>query len=59
MPKFFDLSFKELLEAKHPTAWVEFERDLINEQQLFAKFFKDGRSFDGKALVQMMVSCWP
>lgn len=56
MPKFFDLSFKELLEAKHPTAWVEFERDLINEEQLFAKFFKDGRSFDGKALVQMMVS---
>lgn len=55
MPKFFNLTFKELLDAKHPTAWVEFERDLINEEELFAKFFKDGRSFDGKALVEMMV----
>lgn len=42
--------------AKHPTAWVEFETDRITEEELFAKFFKDGREFDGPALVAHMVS---
>lgn len=56
MPKFFDVSFSELLESKHPTAWIEFENNLIDEQQLFDKFFKDGRRFDGKALVDSMVA---
>lgn len=50
------LSFKELLAAKHPTAWVEFENDLISEEQLLSMFFADGRQFDGAALVQHMVS---
>jgi hypothetical protein len=55
MPKFFGMPFKQLLEEKHPTAWVEFERDLIDEQQLFDKFFQDGRAFDGRGLVSAMV----
>lgn len=102
MPRFFNMSFKELLAAKHPTgreeacrcschthrlwpanlhapdsscttslqhcscshlllpcvltaAWVEFENDVINQDQLFEKFFADGRQFDGQALVQHMV----
>lgn len=55
MPRFFDLSFHELLAAKHPTAWVEFEKAQITEQQLFDKFFQDGRGFDGPALVEHMV----
>jgi HAD superfamily hydrolase (TIGR01509 family) len=46
----------QLLESKHPTAWVEFERDEITEQQLFAKFFKDGSPFDGAGLVAHMVA---
>ncbi|GAB4818714.1 hypothetical protein N2152v2_005760 [Parachlorella kessleri] len=54
MPKFFQITFKELLESKHPTAWVEFERSLITEGELFAKFFQDGRIFDGAALVEHM-----
>lgn len=57
MPRFFNLTFKELLAAKHPTAWVEFENDMITEDELFVKFFADGRQFDGQALVQHMVSC--
>jgi hypothetical protein len=32
MPRFFNMSFKELLDAKHPTAWIEFEKALITEQ---------------------------
>jgi hypothetical protein len=38
------------------TAWVEFENDMINQDELFEKFFADGRKFDGQALVQHMVS---
>jgi hypothetical protein len=47
---------QELLAAKHPTAWVEFEKDQITQQQLFDKFFADGRQFDGQALIEHMVS---
>jgi hypothetical protein len=36
-------------------AWVEFENDLIDQDQLFQKFFADGRQFDGQALVAHMV----
>ena len=55
MPAFFGLTFDELLAAKHPTAWVEFERGDIDQQRLFDKFFKDGRPFDGEGLVRHMV----
>jgi hypothetical protein len=55
MPRFFDVSFQELLALKHPTAWIEFEEARITEAQLFEKFFSDGRGFDGPALVQHMV----
>ncbi|PNW73539.1 hypothetical protein CHLRE_13g563200v5 [Chlamydomonas reinhardtii] len=58
MPVFFNMSFKELLAAKHPTAWVEFECGEITEEQLLAKFFADGRHVDGAALKQMMVSSY-
>lgn len=54
MPRHFGMPFRELLDAKHPTAWVEFERGDIDERQLLAKFFKDGRPVDGEALTRMM-----
>lgn len=41
---------KELLECKHPTAWIEFEKGLINEVELARKFFKDGRPLDLEGL---------
>ncbi|XP_039776789.1 flavin mononucleotide hydrolase 1, chloroplatic-like isoform X1 [Panicum virgatum] len=31
IPAFFQMSMKELLESKHPTAWSEFEKGLIDE----------------------------
>ncbi|KAL9259972.1 Flavin mononucleotide hydrolase 1, chloroplatic-like protein [Drosera capensis] len=40
------MSLKEWIECKHPTAWVEFEKGLIDEVELAKKFFKDGRQFD-------------
>lgn len=56
MPVHFGMSFKDLLAAKHPTAWVEFECGHIEEEELLAKFFADGRRVDGQALKDMMVS---
>ena len=50
IPAFFGLSLEELLEAKHPTAWVEFERGELTCDQYYAKMFADGRAFDGGAL---------
>jgi HAD superfamily hydrolase (TIGR01509 family) len=46
MPEFFGLSLEELIEQKHPTAWLEFERGEIDEAELAEKFFQDGRAFD-------------
>jgi FMN hydrolase / 5-amino-6-(5-phospho-D-ribitylamino)uracil phosphatase len=56
IPAFFNMSMKELLAAKHPTAWLEFERGEISECELFDKFFLDGRRFDGPGLLQSMVN---
>lgn len=49
MPKFFGLTFEELLRHKHPTAWVEFEHGEIDEAACMAKFFRDARPFDVSA----------
>lgn len=56
MPQFFGLTFQQLLEQKHPTAWVEFEIAEIDESQLLQNFFKDGRTFEGGALLKCMCS---
>ena len=40
------LVLERLLAEKHPTAWAEFERGEIDEVELEAKFFKDGRAYD-------------
>lgn len=31
VPAFFGMSLKELIDIKHPTAWIEFEKGLIDE----------------------------
>jgi HAD superfamily hydrolase (TIGR01509 family) len=56
MPEFFGLTLDELIQQKHPTAWVEFERGEIDEAQLAAKFFKDGRAFDMAAFKEHIAS---
>ncbi|KAJ0644799.1 putative HAD superfamily, haloacid dehalogenase-like hydrolase [Helianthus annuus] len=50
IPAFFRMSMKELLDCKHPTAWIEFEKGLIDEMELARIFFKDGRHFDLEGL---------
>uniref|UniRef100_A0A0D9XRE0 FCP1 homology domain-containing protein n=1 Tax=Leersia perrieri TaxID=77586 RepID=A0A0D9XRE0_9ORYZ len=58
IPAFFQMSMKELLESKHPTAWSEFEMGLIDENELAKKFFNDGRSFDLEGLKASMVKAY-
>lgn len=55
MPAHFGLTFKELLAAKHPTKWMEFEKGQASEAELFEMFFQDGRAVDGDALKSMLV----
>ncbi|XP_013590433.1 PREDICTED: uncharacterized protein LOC106298842 [Brassica oleracea var. oleracea] len=50
IPAFFGMPMKVLLECKHPTAWIEFEKGLIDEDELARKFFIDGRDFDLEGL---------
>jgi len=52
MAPFFGLSFEELLAAKHPRSWGEFELGRIGEAELYARFFRDGRAIDGPAFKQ-------
>ncbi|XP_010111053.2 flavin mononucleotide hydrolase 1, chloroplatic isoform X1 [Morus notabilis] len=54
VPAFFRMSMAELIESKHPTAWIEFEKGLIDEAELARKFFKDGRPFDLEGLKDCM-----
>lgn len=49
MPAFFGLTLEELLRAKHPHAWVEFEHGVIDERECMARFFLDERRFDVEA----------
>lgn len=46
MPSFFGMTLEQLLEHKHPTAWVRFERNELSEAEFLSSFFKDGRRYD-------------
>ena len=52
MARFFGFSFEEMLRRKHPHTWVRFELGLVDEQELFDRFFADGTKFDGPAFKQ-------
>lgn len=51
MPRFFGMSFDQLLEAKHPSAWIEFELGNISEREFLERFFADGRDYDRRGFV--------
>jgi phosphoglycolate phosphatase-like HAD superfamily hydrolase len=52
------MSFTELLAAKHPTAWLDFERGVLAEDAFYATFFADGRPVDGAALRAAMADAY-
>ncbi len=49
MPAFFGITFEEMMRAKDPHAWIEFECARIDEATFYERFFADGRRFDGAA----------
>ncbi len=58
MPEFFGMTFEELLEAKHPSAWVEFELGQRSEEDFLRSFFADGRDFDRRGFVNAVRSSY-
>jgi FMN hydrolase / 5-amino-6-(5-phospho-D-ribitylamino)uracil phosphatase len=47
LPREFGVSLRELLHGRDHNAWLEFERDEINEEQFYARFFQETASIDG------------
>jgi HAD superfamily hydrolase (TIGR01509 family) len=58
LPGFFGLTLEQLLEAKHPTAWIEFEEGQISQDEYFRKCFRDGRQVDGEALLHRVMDSY-
>ena len=54
VPAFFGMSRQELLAAKHPTSWIEFEKGELTESEYLARFFRDRRDVDGVGLRQAL-----
>lgn len=52
------LTFDELLAAKHPTAWLDFELGRLDEPGFISRFFADGRPLDGDALQRFLRRTW-
>lgn len=46
MPRFFGMSLAEMISAKHPRAWIEFELGAWDEARFLENFFADARAFD-------------
>lgn len=57
MPEYFGMKLPELLKLKDPTAWPDFEKGEIMEEELYKNFFKDRREVNGAGLLHQMV--WP
>jgi HAD superfamily hydrolase (TIGR01509 family) len=58
MPDFFGMTFDAMLEAKHPSAWVEFELGERSEESFLDSFFADGRDFDRPGFVSTIRSSY-
>lgn len=54
VPAFFGVALQELIAAKHPTAWVDFELGEIDDEGLARRFFTDGRRLDVDGLRRAM-----
>lgn len=49
MPRFFGMTLGEMIAAKHPRAWIEFELGAWDEPTFLESFFADGRTYDHAA----------
>lgn len=58
VPRALGMTLEEVLEAKHPTAWAEFECGTIDEPELRRRFFRDGRAYDHEGLKAAMTAAY-
>lgn len=58
VPRFFGTTLDELIAAKHPTAWAQFEHGRIDEDELARQFFLDGRAVDLAGLKGAMAAAY-
>ena len=58
MPAFFGMSFQDMLAAKHPGAWVEFEVDQRSQDSFLQDFFEDRRVFDHADFINTIQSSY-
>jgi HAD superfamily hydrolase (TIGR01509 family) len=54
LPAFFGMTFEELLAAKEPRTWIDFELGTMEEAEFTERFFRDRRAVDGAALRRHM-----
>ena len=58
LPAFFSKSWEELLQLKHPTAWLEFELGELSEARFFEIFCPELGSIDVDAFHQMLLHAY-
>ncbi|MET0390212.1 MAG: HAD family phosphatase [Polyangiales bacterium] len=58
MPAFFGQSFEALVAALQPGVWVEFELGKVHEEELYTRFFRDGRPIDGPGLKRCVADAY-
>ncbi len=54
VPRFFGMTFDQLIREKHPTAWIDFELGAIDEATFLPRFFRDERPYDHLGLMETM-----
>jgi len=58
VPRALGMTLQELLEVKHPTAWVDFEKGILDEDALRRRFFRDGRDYPHAAMKAAMIESY-
>lgn len=52
VPRALGMELAEIVQTKHPTAWIEFELGDLTEEEFLPSFFADRRAFDHAALLR-------
>lgn len=59
IPAFFDMSLDQLYDAKHPTAWQQFERGELDPDTFYRIYFPDHpEPIDGQALQRTLYDAY-
>ena len=58
IPKFFGCSLEDLRVQRHPTAWIDFEKGEIDEDEYARRFFLDGRVLDKDGLKRALTTSY-